>query len=114
MPAFYDLLFSRDPPSRSESTRRLQRHIASLVIAADEQGPFFTGSALSLVDIHFAPFALRLSRILRPLKGWTDPMPGTRWNRWLDSLERNVHVKATTSLDDLYVSTVGLLAWRAQ
>ncbi|KID74743.1 Glutathione S-transferase, partial [Metarhizium brunneum ARSEF 3297] len=114
VPAFYDLLFSRDPPSRSESTRRLQRHIASLVIAADEQGPFFTGSALSLVDIHFAPFALRLSRILRPLKGWTDPMPGTRWNRWLDSLERNVHVKATTSLDDLYVSTVGLLAWRAQ
>ena len=78
------------------------------------QGPFFGGQALSLVDIHFAPFALRLSRVLRPLRGWTDPVPDTRWNRWLDALEMNDHVKATTSLPALYADTTDMLIGQAR
>ncbi|TWU75413.1 hypothetical protein ED733_003231 [Metarhizium rileyi] len=104
VPSFYSLL-----SGQSDSASLLQTHITSLVLAADEQGPFFAGPTLSLVDVHFAPFAIRLSKILRPLRGWTDPVPGTRWNRWLDSLEKNVHVRGTTSSDDLYVDTVELL-----
>lgn len=73
------------------------------------QGPFFLGNSLSLVDIHFAPFALRLSRILQPLRGWTAPAPGLRWAKWLDALENNAHVKATTSGKDVYVDTVSSL-----
>lgn len=77
------------------------------------QGPFFLGASLGLVDVHFAPFALRLSRVLRPLRGWADPVPGTRWQRWLDALERDAHVVATTSLAELYAETAGVLAGRA-
>lgn len=74
-----------------------------------QQGPFFLGSSLSLVDIHFAPFAIRLSRILQPLRGWTAPAPGLRWAKWLDALENNTHVRATTSGKDVYIDTVELL-----
>ncbi|KAK2591401.1 hypothetical protein QQS21_010907 [Conoideocrella luteorostrata] len=110
VPAFHALLSAHEPTSQSDSTNRLQSHITSLVLAADEQGPFFTGSSFGLVDIHFAPFAIRLSRILRPLRGWTDPVPGTRWNRWLDALEKNSHVKSTTSSSELYLDVVDVLA----
>lgn len=89
---------------------RLQSHLTSLILAADEQGPFFLGPSFSLVDIHFAPFALRLGRVLRHRCGWVDPVPGTRWYRWLDALEQNPNVYATTSLDDLYIETTDAIS----
>lgn len=47
-----------------------------------------------------------MSRILRGFRNWRDPMPGTRWQQWADALERNPHVQATTSQDELYIDTV--------
>lgn len=76
VPAFYALSSAQRPSSRGESTNRLQAHITSLVLAADEEGPFFTGSSLSLVDLHFVPFALRLSRILLAHEGLDGPCAG--------------------------------------
>jgi len=133
VPSFFALLQAPDLGQQSAATEQLQGHITSLVLAADEhvgfsslcfetrflrrradrncsQGPYFLGSSLSLVDVHFAPFALRLSRVLGPLRGWADPVPGTRWQRWLDALERDPHVAATTSLDELYADTAQILA----
>lgn len=135
MPAFYTLLRAQDVNTQTESTERLQNHLTSLALAADEQarplhaicsspkqpltraqGPFFLGTTLSLVDVHLAPFALRLSRVLRPLRAWPEPEPfggsGSRWQRWLDALEVDVHVRATTSADDLYVDTADVLMRR--
>ncbi|KAF9869802.1 glutathione transferase [Colletotrichum karsti] len=109
VPAFYRLLRNPDPAQQPQHIEKLQESIKDLVLAADEQGPFFLGNSLSLVDIHFAPFALRLSRILQPLRGWTAPAPGLRWAKWLDALENNAHVKATTSGKDVYVDTVSSL-----
>ncbi|GKT39968.1 glutathione S-transferase U1 [Colletotrichum spaethianum] len=109
VPAFYRLLRNPDPTQQPQNIERLQEAIKDLVLAADEEGPLFLGSSLSLVDVHFAPFAVRLSRILQPRCGWTAPTPGLRWARWLDALESNVHVKATTSGRDVYVETVDLL-----
>ncbi|KAK2001763.1 glutathione S-transferase domain-containing protein [Colletotrichum falcatum] len=106
VPAFYRLLRNPDPAQQPQNIERLQEAIKDLVLAADEEGPFFLGSSLSLVDVHFAPFAVRLSRILQPRCGWTAPTPGLRWARWLDALESNVHVKATTSGRDVYVETI--------
>ncbi|OAQ91558.1 glutathione transferase [Purpureocillium lilacinum] len=110
VPSFFALLQAPDLGQQSAATEQLQGHITSLVLAADEHGPYFLGSSLSLVDVHFAPFALRLSRVLGPLRGWADPVPGTRWQRWLDALERDPHVTATTSLDELYADTAQILA----
>ncbi|RFU76317.1 hypothetical protein TARUN_5923 [Trichoderma arundinaceum] len=129
VPLFFSLLQSSPPPSASQtaissstapsssdttsSLALFQSHLTALVLAADEQGPYFLGPSLSLVDIQFAPFALRLGRILRrrhPSALLTDPALSTRWHRWLGALETDLHVAATISTDDFYLDTANLLA----
>ncbi|KAK1250626.1 hypothetical protein MKX08_010629 [Trichoderma sp. CBMAI-0020] len=107
---------STSSPSSSSnlSLALLQSHLTALVLAADEQGPYFLGPSLSLVDVHFAPFALRLGRILRhrhpnAVFMLADAVPDARWRRWLDALERNTHVQATMHMDDFYLDTADLL-----
>ena len=109
VPSFYYLLHAGDPEKQNEGIEKLQYDITALVQAADEQGPYFLGPGLCLVDIHFAPFAIRLSSILKPLREWTDAAPGTRWQQWVDALENNHHVQATTSNRELYIETMELL-----
>ncbi|KAH6895184.1 hypothetical protein B0T10DRAFT_477324 [Thelonectria olida] len=110
IPPFFALLKAEDPTSQAEPFSMLQNTIKPLVQAADEEGPFFLGSQLSLVDVHFAPFALRFSRILAPLRGWSMPAKGSRLARWIEALEDDTHVRATMSNDDLYLETAGLWA----
>ncbi|KAI3332462.1 hypothetical protein HD806DRAFT_480643 [Xylariaceae sp. AK1471] len=108
VPAFFALMRALDFLKQKECIDRLQSDILALVQAADERGPYFLGGDLCLVDVHFAPFVLRMSRILRDFRNWCDPMPGTRWQRWSDALVQNPHVQATTSLDELYVETMNI------
>ncbi|KAM0459668.1 hypothetical protein ACHAPV_005382 [Trichoderma viride] len=125
IPTFFSLLqsssssSSSSPPSTTSSSSipslaLLQSHLTALVLAADEQGPYFLGPSLSLVDVHFAPFALRLARILRHRHPnavflLVDAVPDTRWRRWLEALERNTHVQATMHMDEFYLDTADLL-----
>ncbi|KAF4998850.1 hypothetical protein FDECE_11693 [Fusarium decemcellulare] len=109
IPAFYTLVQTHDPTVQRDASQRLQANIDSLVQAADEQGPFFLGSTLCLVDIHFAPFAIRLPRVLASLRRWSPPPPASRWARWLDAMEADERVRATTSGDELYAETADLL-----
>lgn len=48
---------------------------------------------------------LRLSRVLKPYRGWPDPEVGSRWGLWLDAMESDEAVKATTSTDELYLDS---------
>ncbi|KAM5356262.1 hypothetical protein ACJ41O_002908 [Fusarium nematophilum] len=112
VPAFYALVQTQDQALQRDASERLQANIDDLVQAADEQGPFFLGPTLSLVDANLAPFAQRLSRVLTPLRGWSPPPPGSRWARWLDAMEADESVKATTSGDELYIETVDMLVRR--
>ncbi|PMB66566.1 Pyrimidodiazepine synthase [Beauveria bassiana] len=114
--AFYAVLRNTDLARQPDLIARLQAQLDRLAQAADEHGPYFLGPMLSLVDVHLAPFALRLRTILHPRRGWPDPAApaggggsSERWARWLDALERDPHVKATTSADDLYADTADLL-----
>jgi glutathione S-transferase len=66
-----------------------------------KQGPYFLGARMCLVDVHLAPFALRLSR-LAPFRDLAPPTPPARWKPWLDALEQNPHVRGTMSVDALY------------
>ncbi|KAI0484771.1 hypothetical protein GGR56DRAFT_680500 [Xylariaceae sp. FL0804] len=110
VPAFFALAGAADFARQAECIDRLRGEVAALVQAADERGPYFLGGDLCLVDIHFAPFALRMSRILRDLRGWRDPLPGTRWQHWSDALERNPHVQSTTSSRELYLETLEIFS----
>lgn len=109
--AFYALLQNTDLARQADLITCLQAQLDRLAQAADERGPYFLGAALSLVDVHLAPWALRLRTILHPRRGWpaAAPASASRWARWLDALERDAHVKATTSADDLYADTADML-----
>ena len=85
-----------------ECAEELKTEISKLVDASDPQGPFFLGPTLTYVDVQFAPWMLRLSRVLKPYRGWPDPEVGSRWGIWMNAIENNEAVKATTSTDDLY------------
>lgn len=60
---------------------------------------------MSFVDIQMAPWVIRMRRVLKPYRGWPDPEPGTRWAAWVEAIERNEGVKATTSGDELYLDS---------
>jgi len=105
IPAFYQLLQAQEFSKQTEYTSKLKDEIAKIVDALDPQGPFFLGSQLSYVDIQFAPWMLRLTKVMKHYRGWPDPVLNSRWGRWLDAVENNEHVKNTTSLDDLYIDS---------
>ncbi len=61
---------------------------------------------MCLVDVNLAPFALRLSRLPQPFRGWTPPEPQLRWQKWLDALESNPHVRSTMSATSFYTKSM--------
>lgn len=63
------------------------------------------GPQISFVDIQAAPWVLRLRRVLKPYRGWPDPEEGSRWASWVNAIETNEHVVATTSSDELYLDS---------
>jgi len=105
VPAFYHLLQAQDFNKQAENTKKLQDEIQKIVAVSDPNGPFFLGQHLSYVDVQFAPWMIRLNRVMKHYRGWQDPAPGSRWGLWLDAIENNEHVKATTSTDDLYIDS---------
>jgi glutathione S-transferase len=105
VPAFYQLLQAQDFNKQAECTKKLQEEIKKIVDASHPQGPFFLGHEMSFVDVQFAPWMIRLTRVMKHYRGWQDPAPGSRWGQWIDAVENNEHVKATTSTDDLYIDS---------
>ncbi|KAK9418514.1 putative GST N-terminal domain-containing protein [Seiridium unicorne] len=105
VPSYFALLRAVNPSQQGEHQTKLHNDILALVQAADERGPYFLGADLCLVDIHFAPFVLRLSRMLTDLRGWREPIANTRWFQWVRAIETNPHIQATTSNKDLYMET---------
>jgi glutathione S-transferase len=44
-------------------------------------------------------------QVLKPYRGWPDPEPGSRWERWVKAIENAEPVKKTTSTDELYLDS---------
>ncbi|KAG9232080.1 hypothetical protein BJ875DRAFT_96377 [Amylocarpus encephaloides] len=102
VPVFYRLLQEEDLSKQTVFTKTLQDEITKIVQACDHIGPYFLGNHLSYVDIHFAPWMIRLPRVLKQYRQWQDPQPNSRWAVWMHAIENNDHIKNTTSGDDLY------------
>ncbi|KAK3362864.1 putative glutathione transferase [Lasiosphaeria hispida] len=101
----FGLVLTATEEASQQHGERLHRDLVELSQAAHKEGPFFLGDKLSMVDAHFAPFALRLSRIL----GWAPPPSELRLKMWIQAMEENVFVRNTTSADRLYTRTKDLL-----
>ncbi|KAI4103899.1 MAG: hypothetical protein LQ339_004016 [Xanthoria mediterranea] len=105
VPAFYNYLQAQEIAMQMENASRLQNEISKLIEVAHPSGPYFLGTEMSYVDVQIAPWIIRMRRVLTPYRGWPEPEAGSRWASWVDAIENNPHVKATTSTDDLYLDS---------
>lgn len=84
-------------------------------------GPFFLGPTLSFVDVVFAPWIIRFSRVLKFYRDWPDPEVGTRWESWVRAVEEDERVRRTVSEEEGYrlayegpskgVVEIGMMEW---
>lgn len=105
LPHFYAYLQAQEPEKQAEEGSAFKAEIEKLVKAADPTGPFFLGPNLSFVDIQFAPWVIRLNKVLKPYRGWPEPDPNSRWAKWIKAIEEDTFVKSTTSTDELYLDS---------
>ncbi|OJJ49410.1 hypothetical protein ASPZODRAFT_60343 [Penicilliopsis zonata CBS 506.65] len=105
VPNFYRVLQEQDRQQQISAGQELRDKLEQLVQAAHPQGPFFLGPQISFVDVQITPWIIRLSRVLKPYRGWPDPEVGSRWAAWVSAIESNEHVQATTSCDELYLDS---------
>ncbi|KAH6636720.1 hypothetical protein F5144DRAFT_591766 [Chaetomium tenue] len=84
---------------------RIVPSFSSVLLATVSEGPYFLGDHMCLVDVHLAPFALRLSRLALFSELSLSALP-TRWKGWLNALEQNPHVCSTMSTDALYAQSM--------
>jgi glutathione S-transferase len=105
VPSFYRYLQEQDSQKQVEHATEFKTEITKLVDAADPIGPFFLGPQMTFVDVQIAPWVLRLRRVLKPYRGWPEPEPGSRWAKWVEAIEGNEAIRATTSTDELYLDS---------
>ena len=105
MPAFYRYLQAQEPQKQMDGATELKNEIAKLIAVAHPSGPFFLGPYISFVDVQLAPWVVRMRKVLKPYRGWPDPEPGSRWGSWVEAIETDPSVKATTSTDELYMDS---------
>jgi len=105
IPSFYRFLQEQDSSKQASHAEELKTEIDKLVDATDPTGPFFLGRNMSFVDVQIAPWVIRLNRVLKPYRGWPEPEPNSRWARWVEAIEMDEHVQATTSTDELYLDS---------
>ncbi|KAJ5086667.1 hypothetical protein NUU61_007974 [Penicillium alfredii] len=105
VPNFYRVLQEQDEQKQIANAQELRNAFNLLIAVAHPHGPFFLGPQPSFVDIQAAPWVLRLSRVLKPYRGWPDVEEGSRWAVWVNAIESNEHVQATTSTDELYLDS---------
>lgn len=105
VPNFYRVLQEQDQQKQIANAQELRNAFDQLIAAAHPRGPFFMGSQMSFVDVQAAPWVLRLRRVLKPYRGWPDPEEGSRFASWVNAIDSNERVRATTSTDELYLDS---------
>ncbi|TKA28659.1 hypothetical protein B0A50_02986 [Salinomyces thailandicus] len=105
IPIFYRYLQAQTTEAQTTAATDLTEQISKLVSAASPSGPFFFGPSLSFVDVQIAPWVIRMERVLKPYRGWPDPEPGSRWEKWVQAIEAEAAVRRTTSTNELYLDS---------
>jgi glutathione S-transferase len=97
-PAFYKLLLSQDADSQQDWRDEMIRHLHFIERAGlgqlSEDGPFWFGDTLSLVDISYYPWFERWPA-LEHYRNITLPQDCPRLQRWWQAMEQQDCVKAT-------------------
>lgn len=112
IPAFHRFL-QFQPPSDKEGLQGVKReflgHLKDFTKEMHPEGPFFLGSDISMVDLAFAPWAVRLWVFDHYKGGLGIPQGGgdekvwARFDKWLQALQKRESVVATTSEREHYL-----------
>jgi Glutathione S-transferase, C-terminal domain len=95
------------PDQHNLLANTLTSAITSLVDASHQTGPFFLGDTISFVDVAFAPWIIRLSRVLSHYRNFPRPEVGSRWRLWVDAIEADERVRNTVSDEGSYHNVYG-------
>ncbi|KAK6539697.1 Glutathione S-transferase U1 [Orbilia ellipsospora] len=105
VPNFYRYLQAQEADKQAEHGREFEKQVNILMEAADLEGPFFTGSQISFVDVMVGPWILRCPRVLQPYRGWVPPTKESRFGRFIAALESEESILKTTSGAELYLDS---------
>jgi glutathione S-transferase len=96
-----------------EARREFLGYLKDFTRAMDADGPFFYGEEFSMVDVAFAPWAVRLWAldyfkagglgIPVPGKGGEDEEVWERWRRWVRAIQERETVKKTLGEREYYL-----------
>ena len=115
VPAFYRFCQHQSHSSYSIEGARAEflEHLKTFINEADEEGPFFLGPDLSLVDTALAPWLIRLwvfdhfktggLGIPKAGEGAKDEAVWNRWRKWAAAVENRRSVQETTSSREQYI-----------
>ncbi|KAK7733104.1 hypothetical protein SLS53_008292 [Cytospora paraplurivora] len=115
IPAFHRFLqHTPDKPYGIEEARKeFLGTLVTWIKDADPEGPFFAGSTLTLADVIFAPWAVRLwvfdefkeggLGVPRPGEGGGDEGLWERWRRWVAAVSARESVTNTLSEREYYL-----------
>ncbi|KAL2060910.1 hypothetical protein VTL71DRAFT_8962 [Oculimacula yallundae] len=107
IPSFFRLMQAQ-PSNTVQTTKAFAEFTTAMSLIAEakhENGPFFFGEEISLVDVAIAPWAVR-DFVIGEFRGWKREMV-PKWKEWAEVLEQRESVRKTTSDREKYVEFNG-------
>ena len=102
VPPFYALLMKKSEPERDMAKQNIESSLKSLFEEVEIQdGPFFGGKSLNMVDIMLFPFAYRFQLIFPHYREYRPPVEGLeRYYKWYAAVSQCESVKKTMPEDE--------------
>ena len=106
VPYVYRFLEAHDPGEyRDDSRKALLEGLEELADAMSPEGPYFSGSALTAIDIMLMPFAYRIDALLGHYRDFSLPTAGETWSRyrrWYENMRNTPIFQGTLSDPENY------------
>jgi glutathione S-transferase len=106
VPAFSNLLRSPDAQKQEEAKKELYKHLEFIENEAlgklSQNGPYWFGESISLVDFTFFPWFERWAA-LKHYRGFGIPEDFTRLRQWKRALKERDSVKAIANSKEFYI-----------
>ena len=106
VPTYTNLMRNPDPQQQQEALEELYKHLEFIEKEAlgklSENGPYWFGESVSLVDISFYPWFERLP-VIEHYRGFQFPSELTRIRRWWDAVSERDSVKAIATPKEFYI-----------
>lgn len=105
IPAFYKLLLNQDPAQQQEWAQELHNHLLFMEsegIGKSENGSYWLGESVSLVDLSLYPWFERWA-VLEHYRGFTLPSECKRLKEWHSAMANRESVQAIEHPADFYI-----------